>query len=139
MSLSQMMKRCPSAKRVGLGVIPNYELVFNRKGSYRPGGVASIVPSEDPTRNVYGVIWRITAEDLEALDHIEDPSAYERVKMEVESLDGLTYACQTYIAFPQAKHVTPDPHYLELLLNAAKSAALPSDYIKQISKFSSLN
>ena len=137
MSTPQMLERCPSAERVGIGVIPTYELVFKRKGSYRPGGVASIVPSEDPGQSVFGVIWKITSEDLEGLDKIEDPSAYERVTIDVQLLEGQTFPCQTYLAFPQAQHVTPDPHYLELLLDAAKAAALPQDYIELISRFRS--
>ncbi len=139
MSTPQMLERCPSAERVGIGVIRQYELVFNRKGSYRPGGVASIVPSENPDQNVFGVIWKISSEDLEGLDDIEDPSAYERVTIDVQLLGGQILPCQTYLAFPQAQHVTPDPHYLELLLDAAKAAALPPDYIDLISRFRSLD
>lgn len=137
MSTPQMRKRCPSAERVGIGIIQQYELVFNRKGSYRPGGVASIVPSEDPDQYVYGVIWKLTSKDLEELDNIEDPKAYERITIDVQLLGDQIYSCQTYISFPQANYVIPDPHYLELLLEAARAADLPQDYIELISKFRS--
>ena len=134
MSNKQVHERCPSAKKVALGFIPNYDLVFNRKGSYRPGGVASIEPTNEPERSVYGIIWEISKEDLNRLDEIEDLTAYERVIFDVSTLNGESCKCQTYVAYPQAEYVVPDPHYFELLINAAKETHLPQEYINHISK-----
>ena len=127
-----MAERCPSALKMGVGYIPQQKLVFNRKGSYRPGGVASIAPSTDTNSRVFGIVWRLSAEDLATLDCIEHPSAYYRKTLGVVMPDGEKIGCHTYIAFPEADHVTPDPEYFELLYQAAVSAALPADYLKQI-------
>lgn len=135
MSEPQMRERCPSAERVEVGFVPKYELVFNRKGSYRPGGVASIAPSDNPERSVYGIIWRLSTEDLQELDRIEDPNAYERVTINARSITGQTYKCQAYLAYPEADYVAPDPEYLKLLLHAAREAGLPERYVQWISRF----
>lgn len=115
--------------------MPNYKLVFNRKGTYRPGGVASIERSGEQESSMYGIIWRLCSQDLLELDRIEDPKAYERVPIEAQLLDGGTYECQTYPAYPEATHVSPDPEYLDLLLQAAKPSGLPDDYVQRISRF----
>jgi len=135
MSEEQMQKRCPSARKVGVAYLLGHNLVFNRKGSYRDGGVASIMPSDKPTDRVYGIIWALNDEDVQMLDEIEDPTAYKRKLIYVVGDDGTEIECHTYVAIPQADYVVPDREYLSILLSAAHSQGLPDDYIKTISKF----
>ena len=78
MDREQMKQRVPQAEYVGVGYVPDHDLVFNRKGSYRPGGVASIVPM--PGVRAYGVVWAISPEELAEMDRVEDPTAYERIQ-----------------------------------------------------------
>jgi gamma-glutamylcyclotransferase (GGCT)/AIG2-like uncharacterized protein YtfP len=85
MSKKQMKERVPHAEVVGLGHILGYKLEFNRIGTYRAGGVASIVPHIGG--EVHGVIWQVPKPELEALDKIEDPRAYDRIQMSVEGSD----------------------------------------------------
>ncbi len=66
MSAKQMQERVPSAQKVGIGFLDNFALVFNRKGTYRDGGVASIVDAAH--RKVWGVIWSVAKSEMEALD-----------------------------------------------------------------------
>lgn len=130
MSVAQMTKRCPSAAMVGLGRLPGFELVFNRKGSYRPGAVASIEPKRDQTAIVHGVVWRISTEDLEELDRIEDPTAYYRRTLPIQLKDDGEVECEVYISFPNTTDLPPDPEYLTLIVTAAKEVGLPQPYIK---------
>jgi hypothetical protein len=129
MDRDQMTKRTPLAEYVGVGHIPNHDLVFNRKGSYRPGGVASIVPEAGV--NAYGVIWAISNEELVEMDRIEDPTAYERVQKNVTREDGKEFLCHVYVAFPQG-NIPADQPYLELILAAAEKADLPPNWIVRL-------
>ncbi len=129
MDHDQMKERTPMAECVGIGYVPNYDLVFNRIGSYRPGGVASIVPHAGI--NSYGVIWSISLNELQEMDRIEDPNAYERIKLDVVTQDGRILNCNVYVAFPQGEFAADQP-YLEIIIAAAKSANLPDRWIERI-------
>lgn len=135
MSEQQMKQRCPSAQRVGVGYITRHQLVFNRYGRRRSGGVASIAPSTDPESRVYGIRWHLSATDLDNLDAIESPIAYQRLTYNVMSADGNSHACQTYIAYPETEHVTPGIEYFNIIMDAAKHADFPAEYLEHISKF----
>jgi hypothetical protein len=132
MDRAQMKERTPSAEYVGIGYVPDHDLVFNRKGTYRPGGVSSIVPKEGV--NAYGVIWAISPEELEKMDRIEDPEAYERVLRTVIMEDGEEVKCNVYISFPQGD-IPPDQPYLELVIKAAGSAGLPAHWVKRLKRY----
>lgn len=132
MDRDQMKKRTPMAEYVGIGYIPNFDLVFNRKGSYRPGGVASVASKEGV--NTYGVIWAISQDGLKEMDRIEDPNAYERIQMNVITEDGEELTCHVYIAFPQG-NTSADQPYLEIIIAAAVSAELPEKWIERIKQY----
>lgn len=133
MDTEQMISRCPSATKLLRGYLINYDLAFNRKGSYRSGGVASVVSRQG--RKVHGVIYQISEADLEEMDRIEDPDAYYRETLsvwvdQIQSID-----CQVYISYPQGGDFTPDPDYLELIIRSAKTAQLPKSYIQRMTRF----
>ena len=131
MDREQMKKRTPLAEYVGVGHVVDHDLVFNRKGSYRPGGVASIVPKAGV--NAYGVIWAISDDELAEMDRIETlrlMSAWEKWllgKMERISR-------QVYVAFPQG-NILADQPYLELIIAAAEKANLPTEWIERLRKY----
>jgi AIG2-like family len=129
MCQNQMISRCPSAIKISTGLLPDNRLVFNRRGSYRPGGVASIQEASD--ERVYGVIWKISLDEFEHLDETEDEDAYRREESIVYSLKGEAYKCQIYRAIPEGV-IQPDREYLEELVTCAKEAALPSHYITSL-------
>lgn len=132
MDRTQMKERTPSAEFVGIGYVPDHDLVFNRKGSYRPGGVASIVPSRGV--NAYGVVWAISPRDLERMDAIEDPQAYKRVEKLVVTEGDEKLLCNVYVAFPEGD-IAPDQPYLELMIQAAEAAGLPDGWIRRMKQY----
>ena len=72
LNISQMMRRCPTARIIGTAEIVNYRLLF--KGS-KTGSYLTIEPAEGFTVPV--AVWEITEEDEEALDFYEGyPSFY---------------------------------------------------------------
>lgn len=134
MDKNTILERCPSAEKVGIGVIDNYDIVFNRKGTYRTGGVSSI----EPTLNgkVFGIIYSITESDLFELDSMEDPSAYLREEKQIKVFreQSKSYPCQLYLAFRQ-QNLEPDKEYLDLLIKASETENLPNWYIKRLKRF----
>lgn len=130
---AQMLERLGSEVRsLGIGFLENMKLVFNRKGSYRPGGVAS-VQSEAGSR-VYGTIWEVSPGHLEIMDDIEDPDAYQRIRMTVMHDNGERLVCEVYQAFPEGDF-QPDKEYLEKIIEAAEHSGLPTEYVKLLKGF----
>jgi gamma-glutamylcyclotransferase (GGCT)/AIG2-like uncharacterized protein YtfP len=126
---AQLAERVGPMQCLGVGRLKDHILAFNRRGTYRPGGVASVEPKSG--RDVYGVVWRISPDGLSELDRIEDPAAYHRQSMIIEMRSGETIRCQVYVSFPEGV-VSPDPDYLDLIIRAAKKVGLPADYIREI-------
>ncbi|MEO1188047.1 MAG: gamma-glutamylcyclotransferase, partial [Pseudomonadota bacterium] len=121
--------RLGKVEQVGIGLLRNYQLVFNRLGSYSPGGVASVVPWKG--RSVFGVIWKLNTKQLNDLDEIEDPEAYTRESVSIEMEDGSLVDCLTYIAFSQGYH-PPSKKYLSYLVRGAEEHDLPQRYTKNL-------
>ena len=132
MKSAQMKSRCPSAQQVGIGVLQDHEIVFNRRGSYRPGGVASVQQCEG--KRVYGVIWKLNPAEFAELDNTEDLAAYRRFEEKIQTLDGTNCQCYIYKAIPQGIF-QPDPDYLKLVIEASKEQQLPEDYIQYLKSF----
>ncbi len=135
MSADQMTARCSSATKEGVGWLEGYALVFNRKGTYRKGAVASIEPEPRADARVYGVVWQISDHDMARLDQIEDPNAYHRETLAVQLEDGRSVGCETYIAWPESTGLAPDEDYLNLIIQSAVSAGLPDSYIRYLETF----
>lgn len=134
MKTEQMTYRCPSAEKVGIGVLQNHEIVFNRKGSYRPGGVASV--QQQDGKRVYGVIWKISPSEFAELDKAEDLTAYRRFEENIRTMDGKVYKCHIYKAIPQGIF-EPDLDYLKLVVDASKEQGLPNEYLEYLESFRS--
>ena len=79
LNVHQMMARCPSAKIVGTGEIPNYRLMF--KGS-KSGAYLTIEPSEGDCVPV--AAWEVTTKDEASLDRYEGfPRFYYKAEMKL--------------------------------------------------------
>jgi hypothetical protein len=129
MDPAQMLTRCPSAMRICTAVLPDHKLVFNRSGTYRPGGVANVQPA--PGERVYGIVWKLPETEFRSLDQTEDPRAYRRHQQRVYSLSGQPHDCHLYLAIPDQPDM-PDHHYLDTLIQAAQDAGLPPEYLAHL-------
>jgi len=132
MDSTQMKGRCPSAKKIGIGVLKDHEIVFNRQGTYRAGGVGSV--QQHPSQRVYGIIWKLNPSEFSELDKAEDLSAYRRCKEVIQTMDGEGFECHIYKAIPQGTY-EPDQEYLSLIIEAANNESLPKDYIAYLESF----
>lgn len=131
MNQGQATRRLPSAIWISLAVLHDYELAFDRTGSFRPGGVANIRPALG--KRVYGVLWRISPADLRNLDELQDSRSYSRRPLTVFSLTGKPFGgCHTYSATSDRPDGDPDTEHLKNLIEAARDAGLPTEYVTEL-------
>ena len=137
LDFAQMKGRCPSARFAGVAKLPGRRLAFTRWSGGRKGAVADAVA--DPAGEVWGVVYEITAEDLEVLDRCEGftpggtGNAYLRQQCTVW-LNGdpqRAVAAEVYFAVPQENPGLPSRDYRDQILRGAREWGLPQDYIEQ--------
>lgn len=112
--------------------LDNYELNFDKIA--RGGtGTANIMPAEGKT--VYGVLYRVTEQQLKTLDRFEGvPEHYRRSQVTVAEADGRKVAAQVYLARKVRKGLKPDRGYLARIVQGAEEHALPADYIEGLKR-----
>jgi len=132
MNRGQMAQRAGALAEEKNARLDNYELNFYKIA--RGGtGTANIVPAEGKT--VYGVLYRVTEQQVKALDRFEGvPEHYRR--SEVTVVDGAANktAAQVYLARKVRKGLKPDRLYLQKIIEGAEEHGLPADYIEGLKK-----
>jgi len=130
MDPKQMVSRCPGALAIGRARLPNYELAFVWDSPGWGGGVATVIPSS--SLEVWGVLWDLTDEHVEALDRYEGVAvgAYVKERVDVEAESGLVNAL-IYVATDDREKV-PSQRYLDVLLRGAGAFSLPADYVEKL-------
>ncbi len=131
MSLEQMRKRCGERwRRVGIGYVEGYELVFDGCSSLWGGPTANIV--EDPEERVWGVLFEL--ESFECLDvHEGYPKHYTRREVAVHvSETGQIVMAQTYIRPRPLKRGKPPRKYLDTIIKGARENGLPEEWIRRL-------
>ncbi len=140
MSLAQMRERCPAHERVGIARLPHWALCFPRSSPVRLCGVAGI--EERRGAEVWGVVYRLSTEDLAVLDRREgyDASAafhvnrYNRCEVTVE-LGGdpdSPATCLVYLARTEPGTHVPSSAYLGTMIEGAVENGLPAGYIEAL-------
>lgn len=130
--MRECLHKTPVAYKASL---KGYSLRFNKRAKKvakgQPGvGCANIVKSK--ADSVYGILYAVTSDDLEALDKCEGVNAkeYERVKIDVALEGGKTVSANVYIALKTDDSLKPTREYLDSLL--AGGEYLPADYVKRL-------
>jgi gamma-glutamylcyclotransferase len=131
MSRTQMAERCPGAALVGVARLPRHRLAFNRESRRWGGQVASIVGDE--AGEVWGALWEVTAEHMEALDRWEGVAggAYRRQEVRVEQ-GGAAVEAMAYVVGTPGAEGPPAAAYLSVLLEAARELGLDADYVRAL-------
>ena len=113
LNVEQMKWRCPGAERVGTTVIPNYRLMF--KGS-KTGAYCTIEPEvgcEVPVG-----IWRVTDDDIEALNHYEGyPTFYYKKGFNLFCSDNKRHKVFAYIMHENRAYGLPYASYVATCLD----------------------
>jgi hypothetical protein len=122
-----MRRHAPNAEPVGVASLADHRFVIT------VDGYASVEAVR--TRVVYGVLWRLTPRDRAALDAWENIAGglYAAKTLPVLAA-GRRVSTLVYVARP-----CPDGRaragYMELVLAAARSWNLPSDYIASLQRW----
>lgn len=123
--LPRMQGRVPSAMPVSVGRLPDHRLAFDKLGG---DGSTKCTIHEDADDTVWGVVYRIDADDRPALDAAEG-EGYEVTDIRVATPE-TWLDCFTYRALPEwIGRGWPYAWYRDLVLAGARNHALPADYI----------
>jgi hypothetical protein len=127
MSRALMRRRCPAAEALGTATLAGWRFVVN------PDGFGSIAPQ--PGALVHGVLWRLNARDLAAVNAYEsvESGLYLRRHLVVRC-GGQPATALVYIARRQGEG-QPRPGYIQLVVNAARDWELPDDYIRTLARW----
>ena len=121
-----------------VGYIDNYQLKFNKK-SVDGTSKANIVPAKE--EKVYGVLYKLPADQLTKLDNIEGVTSghYVRQPLSVCSLNDEVFMAQVYIA--NAKYlvdendIRPSNNHISTLISAAIEHKINTEYIDYLRSF----
>jgi gamma-glutamylcyclotransferase len=127
MNWPQMQRRCPSARFVCVGRLAGYHFGITRHSRLRNCGTANVYPATG--KEVWGIVYDISDEDLLVLDGFED--GYRREILRVYSseygrppLDTLVYVATLEENVPR-----PNAEYRRLIVEGAKHWNLPATYL----------
>jgi gamma-glutamylcyclotransferase (GGCT)/AIG2-like uncharacterized protein YtfP len=123
-----MRRRCPGAMAVATARLDNWRFIVTRDG------YASIVPASGAV--VHGVLWRLTARDLAAVNAYEslDSGLYRRRMLPVTQ-NGRRLQALVYVG-REAREGRPQPGYQEGIIAAARDWKLPEDYVRMLERWS---
>jgi gamma-glutamylcyclotransferase (GGCT)/AIG2-like uncharacterized protein YtfP len=129
MSRPLMAARCKGAQAIGLATLSGWRFIINAEG------FGSIAPF--PGGRVHGVLWRLTARDLVAINAYEsiDSGLYLRRRLAVRCGER-QMAALVYIA-SQSGEGRARPGYIRLVVEAARDWRLPESYIRSLARWSS--
>lgn len=128
MSRAQIGARCPGACPLGTATLRHWRFVIG------PGGHGSIVPR--PGAVVHGVLWRMGARDIAAINAHEglDTGLYLRRIVPVRHGTAL---CPALVYILRRRGIgRPQPAYIHLVVKAARDWGLPDPYVDALRRWS---
>ena len=127
---AQLRQRAGDAKEERLARLEDYELNFDKIAR---GGTGAANISIVPGKVIWGVLYRLSEQQIKALDRFEGvPEHYRRSEVNVIDTQGNKIAAQVYLARKVRKGLKPDRLYLQRILQGAEEHNLPSDYVAQL-------
>lgn len=138
MSEVQMSQRLSRhAKQVAVAKAEGYKFgYYGHSQNWQKCGSADIVPCEDGSCSVWGVVYEVDQSDLEKLDEFEHVTSgrYKRAEIKVKLNDDRTIDAVTYVLkrdeLPERAN-EPLSLYRSLCVESARIAGLPGDYIRR--------
>jgi len=126
MDRAHMARMCPRAKAYGSARIKHYRFFITASGH------GSIRPHRGA--NLWGVLWRVTAVDVAALDRYEDVAGgLYRHEMLPAHYDEKLLSALVYIA-TDATPGRASPRYRAQVIGAAREWNLPDDYVRALER-----
>ncbi len=130
MDPGQMMERAPHSPMAGTGWLNGWRLTFGGEDLGWEGALATVV--EDPTSQVFVVLYDMTSEDEKQLDRWEggELGLHKKLRVRVQTLDGPTLAWLYVLDAYEGG--LPSARYLGVLADAAEAAGAPEDYVNAL-------
>ena len=123
-----MLARCPGADALGTATLAGWCFVIN------PDGYGSIARQAGGI--VHGVLWRLGARDLAAINAYENVAGGLYVRRTLPVLHkGRRQPALVCIAVRHGEG-TPRPGYIAIVVAAARDWALPEPYIRSLMRWS---
>lgn len=131
-----MRRLCPGHVFMAPARLDGHRLAFTLPDEEWAGGVADLLPAVDS--EVWGALYRISTEDLAALDTYEgfDPegtperNAYDRRHIDVTTAEGILHRdVWCYFVRNPHGHVAPSDAYRAALLEGAEERGLPPSHL----------
>lgn len=126
MSLEQMMHRCPHARLIGTGYLPQYRVEFHLH--------ANVEPDPRMRRGVPVAVFEIDEADETALDRYEGfPYYYTKATATVNMRDGSKIEGMLYV-MKLIRNAYPDRHYFNGIVDAYIDLGFGPDIKKHLYK-----
>ena len=132
MSFARLIRRVPSAVRVGACTLHRHDLRFHKTGT-DGSGKCDAFQTDDPNHFIVGSLYEIDPVEKRSLDLVEGLGvgyAEERVSLMTHSRD--VFEALTYYASMIDKSLRPYSWYLQHVLIGALESGCPPDYVAQI-------
>jgi hypothetical protein len=127
MNWPQMKLRCPSASFVCIGRLGNYQFGITRHSRLRKCGTANVFPAAG--KEVWGIVYDISDEDLLILDGFEDGYRRQILPIEPAEHNQPPVHALVYIAAIEENVPRPNAEYRRLILEGARHWNLPATYV----------
>lgn len=123
----QMLQRAPHSPVHGPGWLLGWRLTFGGEALGWEGALVTVV--EDPGHSVFVMLYEVPPEDEPLLDRWEgtELGIHRRVRVRVQTLDGEETAW-LYV-LDDYEGGLPSARYLGILVDAARAAGAPEDYV----------
>ena len=132
----QMFERCPAHRTIGIARLPGHRLGFPRFSPMRACATAGI--ESHATESVWGVLYRLEADDIPTLDHYEgydpqgpaDGNRHMLREVNVVRPGGAApQAAMTYFAIADGTKHLPSRHYMDTIIDGARYHGLPRAWV----------
>ncbi len=136
MKRSYLEERIGTVEDCGIATLKDNRIAFNKESKKDGTGKTNILPTEH--EDVFGVIYKMSEEQLKLLDGIE--GGYVRILMLVE-FEGKMTEVQTYVASPHRinNDLLPTTDYLQNLIDGARDHRFPQTYQDHLKSFGVCN
>ena len=136
MNIEQMAFRCPDAKVIGTGIVPDYLLMF--RGA-KARAYANIQPDRSAVKKYDGVpcvLWYISEKDEKSLDRYEGfPQFYYKDFVNVVTSEGKKVKAMAYIMTPGRSLGVPTEEYFNIILEGYNQNDIDTQYLFERLKF----
>ncbi|CAG9296875.1 gamma-glutamylcyclotransferase family protein [Celerinatantimonas diazotrophica] len=132
MSFVRLIKRVPSAKRLGMFSLKNHQLVFH-KVSQDGSSKCDALFTNNVQDCIFGALYEIDENEKRILDHAEGLGhGYDEKLVQVEDSNGKIFEAVAYIATKIDDSLLPYSWYLNHVVVGAKEIGVPEYYLEKI-------